>query len=394
MTAPALIPPLDPDQLGATVATMSALAPRYDRTGELPTEGLRAVHDAGLLTATVAPALGGAGWTPGQVARAAYELGRADPSVTLIALQTILMHALQTERPTWPESLYAQVLRDSAVRPVLINALRVEPALGAPARGGLPATYAEKVDGGWLLTGRKTFSTGGAALDYQVVWAATTETTPQLGNFIVTGGSEGVEIVETWDHLGLRASNSHDVVYTRVFVPDLHFIEREVLTKTSKQDNSVDARWGAAIPALYIGVARAAQDFFHRFAHERVPTALGRPIATTERIRTVAGEIELQIAQAEDVMHRFFDRVEAGDPSVLAQAALVKTIIARSAIGAVQTAVAALGNPALSRNNPLERHLRNVLCARVHSPQDDFTLLMTGTQALRAWEEAHRDDHR
>ena len=55
--------------------------------------------------------------------------------------------------------------------------------------------------------------------------------------------------------------------------------------------------------ALYVGVARAAQEFFLTFANERVPTALGRPIATTERIQTIAGEIEAQLIQAEEVLY-------------------------------------------------------------------------------------------
>ena len=55
--------------------------------------------------------------------------------------------------------------------------------------------------------------------------------------------------------------------------------------------------------ALYVGVARAAQEFFITFANERVPTSLGRPIATTERIQSVAGEIEAQLAGAEEILY-------------------------------------------------------------------------------------------
>ena len=51
---------------------------------------------------------------------------------------------------------------------------------------------------------------------------------------------------------------------------------------------------------------------------------------------------------------------------------------------AVETAVAALGNPGLTRSNPLERHLRDVLASRVHPPQDDAALLIAGTRTLAA----------
>jgi alkylation response protein AidB-like acyl-CoA dehydrogenase len=44
--------------------------------------------------------------------------------------------------------------------------------------------------------------------------------------------------------------------------------------------------------------------------------------------------------------------------------------------------VAALGNPGLSRHHPLERHLRDVLCIRVHPPQEDTVLLAGGRRVL------------
>jgi len=132
-------------------------------------------------------------------------------------------------------------------------------------------------------------------------------------------------------------------------------------------------------PALYVGVARAARAAFVRYARERVPTALGRPIAETERIQSVAGEIDAQVAQAETLLHGALLRT---DTAHLAQLSLLKVQIARSAVAAVQTAVAALGNPALTRHQPFERHLRDVLCVRVHPPQEDTALLAAGRALL------------
>jgi alkylation response protein AidB-like acyl-CoA dehydrogenase len=51
-------------------------------------------------------------------------------------------------------------------------------------------------------------------------------------------------------------------------------------------------------------------------------------------------------------------------------------------ISATQTAVAALGNPGLTRHNSLERHLRDALCVRVHPPQEDAALLAAGRRVL------------
>jgi alkylation response protein AidB-like acyl-CoA dehydrogenase len=76
--------------------------------------------------------------------------------------------------------------------------------------------------------------------------------------------------------------------------------------------------------------------------------------------------------------------VDAGDETVAGHPAIAKLIATRAAIGAVEQAVALVGNNALTRKNPLERHYRDVLCGRVHTPQDDSILSAAGRSALSA----------
>lgn len=61
---------------------------------------------------------------------------------------------------------------------------------------------------------------------------------------------------------------------------------------------------------------------------------------------------------------------------------MAKLLATRAAIRAVERAVALTGNPGLTRGNPLERHYRDVLCARVHTPQDDSILGAVGRSVL------------
>jgi alkylation response protein AidB-like acyl-CoA dehydrogenase len=53
-----------------------------------------------------------------------------------------------------------------------------------------------------------------------------------------------------------------------------------------------------------------------------------------------------------------------------------------NAVRAVEIAISLVGNPGLARRNPLERHYRDVLCGRIHVPQDDMVQLMAGRAAL------------
>ena len=377
-------PDLSPSGLKALTAEVASTAEQYDRSGGIPVAGLAAAHRGGYLTATVAARFGGPEAGPFEVVQILSALGEGDPSVALIAANNLAIHQMQAATNSWPADLYDNLLRQSVQGPAPVNVIRAEPELGAPARGGLPKTIARRTANGWTLIGRKTFATGGTALAYHLVWAITDEEEPRVGHVIVPADSAGITWHQTWDHLGLRASNTHDVSYAGVEVGEENFLEIPKTDGVYRDPAVATGPTGFGHPALYVGVARAARTAFVTYARERVPTALGRPIAETERIQAIAGEIDAQIVQAETLLYGTLLRVAADDPAVAAGLSLVKVQIARSVIVAVQTAVAALGNAALTRHNPLERHLRDVLCVRVHPPQEDTALLAAGRALLRA----------
>lgn len=374
-------PDLSTEALAAVTAQLAETAEHYDRTGEFPAAGVLAAHRAGLLTATVGEQFGGPQVSLVDAARILVALGEGDPAVALIAANNLGVHQAQALSPHWPTGLYEEFVRRSAERPTLANAVRAEPELGAPARGGIPATRITRDGDHWVLGGRKAYATGGVGLDYHVVWVATDDET--IGHLVVDASSAGISWIETWDHLGQRATNTHDVEYRDVVVPLENFVEIPRGADGVYRDPAAATALGSfGHPALYIGVARAARSAFADYTRSRVPSALGKPISHTERIQTVAGEIDAQIAQAETLLYGALLRAEAGHTEHLDQLSLIKVQIARSVIAAVTTAVSALGNGALTRHQRFERHLRDVLNVRVHPPQEDSALLAAGRRLL------------
>ncbi|OON82973.1 acyl-CoA dehydrogenase [Streptomyces tsukubensis] len=359
-------------------------ADEHDREGTFPFEGVDLVHGAGLLTATVAARHGGPGAGLADTVRVLGALGAGDPAVALVTAMTLFIHAAEARTPGWPSAAYTGLLAESVAGPALVNALRVEPELGSPVRGGLPATTARRDGGDWVLTGRKIYSTGAVGLSRMLVFARTDEDPVRTGAFVVRAQSPGLTVEPTWDHVGLRASRSDDVVLDGVRVPkdDVIGLAEAGATPGARPD-AVTGAWNAlGLTALYLGVAGAARDWLTGFLHERVPTSLGAPLATLPRFQTAVGEIETALTGANTLVSALAAGVDAGDEEAAKQTGTAKVIGTRAAIGAVEQALSLTGNHGLTRANPLQRHYRDVLCSRVHTPQDDSVLIAAGRSAL------------
>lgn len=346
---------------------LAALAAQNDAAARFPRESIDILHGHGLLTATVGTRYGGPGLGHHGLHRLLTILGKADPSAALIASLTLSTHLREAVSPTLASDFYQQLLEDSEAAPTLINSLQVEPQLGTPSRGGMPSTTARRVEGGWLVTGHKVFSTGAAGLRWLVVLAATDEPEPRVGSFLVEAGATGVEVLSTWSALGMRATVSDDVVLTDVFVP-------EHRTVGLGEGQQAPAGPGTAIPSIYLGVAHAARDWLVTFLRSRVPANLGKPLIELPRFQAELGEIELRLTVAEQLLSSVSLSADSGAPVSRELAWSVKTEANRAAVWSVERAVSLLGNPGLSVDNDLQRHLRDVLCARVHFPQEDTVL--------------------
>src|SRR3979411_3032471 len=206
-------------------AEFTARAAQHDRDASFPFENFKDLSEAGLLALTVPTALGGHGAGALDTARILGIIGKADPSTALVLSMHYIQHLVMARSTRWPGRLSRKLARETVEGVALINALRVEPDLGSPARGGLPATIARRTKTGWRLSGRKIYSTGAPILKWYAVWARTDEPETRVGLFLVPAGLPGTRIVETWDHLGLRASGSHDVIFEDVTFPLDHEID-------------------------------------------------------------------------------------------------------------------------------------------------------------------------
>jgi alkylation response protein AidB-like acyl-CoA dehydrogenase len=358
----------------------AATAAAHDRDASVPAENFAALAEAGLLALTVPRAAGGLGAGLVTATQVLERIGRGEPSTALILAMHYINHA--TNIRTWPEPIRARLQRETLDGVALVNALRVEPELGTPARGGLPATVARRTEAGWSIRGHKIYSTGIPVLRWLMVWGRTDELAPRTGVFLVPGDTPGIRVVPSWNHLGMRATASHDVVLEDVAIPFENAVDLRPPEAWRAPDPEYWAWATLGVASLYHGVAKAARDWLLDFLRRRAPSNLGAPLATLPRVQEQVGEIEALLLASDRLLASGAHDVEAGRPPRIEESGLIKSLVTGNAIAAVEAAVRLAGNHALSRDNPLERHYRDVLCGRIHTPQDDSVRLAAGRAAL------------
>jgi alkylation response protein AidB-like acyl-CoA dehydrogenase len=285
--------PLTSDRLDRITRQLAATAEHYDRTAEFPRDNFDLLAREGLIGLTVARQHGGYNGTLSDALRVLGAVAKGEPSTALILFMTYAYHAEPAKTRHWPKGVYERIAREAAEGRGLIGGLRVEPELGTPVRGGLPATTAQRTADGWVLSGTKIYSTGSTGLDWFAVWARTDEDQPRVGNFLVRADSPGITIEPVWDHLGMRATVSHAVHFDGTPVPFDHAVDVRLPEEWSNAADPGQAIWNAlAISTIYNGVARAARDWLRAYLNERVPTNLGASLATLPRAQEKFGEIE------------------------------------------------------------------------------------------------------
>src|ERR1700678_2980716 len=272
-------------------------AEEHDRDGSFPIENFASLREFGLLSLTVPRESGGGGANLATIACVIRAIACAEPATALVLIMQYMFHLGIVQNSRWPRRVRELVQRDAVENGALINALRVEPELGTPARGGLPATTARRIagagSGAWSVSGHKIYSTGIPVLTWLGVWGRTDEAEPRTGFFLIHRNSPGIRVIESWDHLGMRASGSHEVIFENVTIPEDYAVDvRPPADWTGIQAGYQNIWMSVLLAELYNGVARAGRDWLIQFATTRVPSSLGAPLSTLPRFQEALGSIE------------------------------------------------------------------------------------------------------
>lgn len=367
-------------------------AAKHDAEGTFPHENYADLRACGYPLLSVPAALGGWGASLYEAVLAQEQLAMGDGSTALaIGMHVQTVGAAAESRP-WANDQFPRLCAEIVRRGALVNSCASEPELGSPSHGGAPKTTARREGDRWIIHGHKTFASLAPELDYFIITATFTaeDGTLQSGRFLVARQA-AIRIVPTWDSLGMRCTGSHDLYLEGAEAPLEALLSAAPISRADLSKPNVNAWFTLIVSAVYLGVAAAAQQTALRYAHERIPTALGKPIASLESIQRRLGEGELALKTARAMLYHTamcWDNAPEARSALTDQLIACKLYVTNAAIQVVSHAMRAIGGASMTRDLPIERYFRDVQAGLFHPPSDENGLLMLGKLALARHESA------
>jgi alkylation response protein AidB-like acyl-CoA dehydrogenase len=353
-----------------------------DRTQRFDAELARRLGEMGYLGAPVAEEHGGRSLDYVSYGLIVEEVGRGDSAMrTVVSVQTSLVCG-SIER--WGS--------EEQKRPWLPRLCAGEAfgcfALTEPEAGSDPAsmrTRAEKVDGGWRISGQKMWISLGNVADVALVFAQTDPTHAHRGIccFLVPTDSDGFSSQEIHGKLGLRASDTAAIGLDGVEVPDDALLG-EVGDGFKVAMSALDSgRYSVA--AGCVGICQGCLDASVSYATER--RQFGVPIASFQLVQEMVAEIAVRTDAARLLVRRAGALKDAGEPSTT-ETSMAKLYATESAVECANLAIQVHGGAGYVDDHPVERYMRDARVTTLYEGTSQIQKLIigravTGVDAMR-----------
>jgi alkylation response protein AidB-like acyl-CoA dehydrogenase len=355
-------------QLQRTVRdfAQSEIAPHvmeWDEASRFPSELIPKLAELGLLGIIFPENYGGAGLGYIEYVIAIEELARVDGSVALI----VAAHNSLCTNHIYKFGTEAQ--RQKYVLPLAQGKKLgcwslTEPEAGSDAGG--TRTVAMRKSGGWVLNGAKTFTTNGHYADVCVAMAVTDREKGRHGisAFLIEKGTKGFKPGKKENKLGMRASDTSEVVFSDCFVPEENLLGKQ----GDGFVNSLQVLDGGriSIAALALGMAQGACGAATKYAQER--KQFGKPIAEFEGIQFKLADMVTEISAAEMLVYHaawLADKSNANGGGIrfTRESSMAKLYASEAAVRVANEAVQVFGGYGFIKDYPAEKFYRDVkLC--------------------------------
>ena len=336
---------------------LAPLVKDYDVKSEFPMQVFQKLGEVGLWGMDIPAEYGGPGFDSQTLCLLREEFGRVDAGFSVsFGASTggfkIMMAGGSEEQKHW--------VADQIINEGKITAMCITESQGG---SDVAATRTKAVRDGdeYVINGVKTFITNGSLADIYIVVASTAPERKGKGLscFIVERDRSGVSVGKEEDKMGIRLSNTTDVIFEDVRVPADHLIGKEnegfkYVMKALEKSRPI-----AVGPV--VGLAQAALDAAIQYSKERV--VFGRPIGQNQGIRFMLAEMEMKVEAARQLMLYACQLIDEGKP-IGHHGSIAKTFASEAAVSVTNDALQIFGGYGYSREYPIEKMVRD---ARIYT---------------------------
>ncbi len=324
----------------------------YDRSGELATPLYDKCVEMGLNALYMPEEYGGPALSTLAAAVVCEELARGDSGIattcgaTGLASLPVMLGGTPEQKDLWWKTVAEKHFAAFCL---------TEPGAGSDAANMRTTAIADGDD--YIINGTKCFITNGGIAGIYTVLATVDRELGYKGltAFIVERDRDGVSIGKEEDKMGMRLSNTTEVVFDNVRIPASHMLGKigdgfKIIMKT------LDAS-RPSIGLSGVGVAQRALDECVKYSKERVQ--FGKPIAKLQAVQFMIADIAIAMETARQMGYHAAELIDLGDKSATYAAAIAKAYGSDIAMQAATDAVQILGGYGYMREYPVEKLMRD-----------------------------------
>lgn len=347
----------------------------YDRTGEWPKELYKKAAEQGYTSLEVPEEYGGPGLSRVDIAALIEQMAIADAgfattiSASGLGMKPVLIAGNEEQKKYVCEQILNGGLGAFAL---------TEPGAGSDPGSGI--TTAVKDGDSYVLNGRKCFITNGAVASFYCVTALTEKGigTKGMSIFLIPAGTEGLSAGHEEDKMGIRTSNTCDVVLEDCKIPASAIIGEEgqgfkIAMKTLDQART----WMGCVAA---GIAQRGINEAVSYAKERVQ--FGRPIIKNQAIKFKIADMEIKTETARQMVAHALTRMDQG-LSFTRESAIAKCFASDIAMEVASEAIQIFGGYGYSREYPVEKLLRDAKIFQIFEGTNEVMRIVVSNATIR-----------